>query len=76
MIDKWNGQVVKDNVTIKKQALESLFMSAFGAPVIVVKGYIRKLRFDVPWNKLLSKPCEIYLEDVHVVVNSSAQYDR
>ena len=51
-------------------------MSAFGAPVTVNKGYIRKLRVDVPWNKLLSKPCEIHLEDVHVVVNSSAEFDR
>lgn len=72
MIDKWNGQVVKDNVTVKKQALESLFMSAFGAPVTVVKGYIKKVRIDVPWNKLLSKPCEINLEDVHVVISASA----
>jgi len=76
VIDKWNGQVVKDNVLIKKQSLESLFMSAFGAPVTVNKGYIRKLRIDVPWNKLLSKPCEINLDDVHLVVNSSAKFDR
>jgi hypothetical protein len=49
-----------------------MFMSAFGAPVTVNKGYIRKLRVEVPWNKLLSKPCEINLDDVHIVVNSSA----
>lgn len=67
--------MVKENVTIKQLALESLCMSAFGAPVTVVKGYIRKLRIDVPWNKLLSKPCEINLEDVHVVVNAPPQYD-
>jgi N-terminal region of Chorein or VPS13 len=63
-------------VTVKKQALESLFMSMFGAPVTVVKGFIRKLRIDVPWNKLLSKPCEINIEDLHVVIKSSAHYDK
>jgi hypothetical protein len=67
---------VKDNVTIKKSALENLFMSAFGAPVTVVKGYIKKLRIDVPWNKLLSKPCEIYLDDIHMVVRCSSEYDK
>ena len=51
-------------------------MSMFGAPVTVVKGFIRKLRIDVPWNKLLSKPCEIYIEDVHVVIKPSAHFDE
>lgn len=59
MIDKWNGQVVKDNVVIKKSALEDILMGLFGTPVNVVKGYIKKLKIDVPWNKLLSKPVEI-----------------
>ena len=76
MIDKWNGQVVKDNVTIKKSALEHLFMSTFGAPVTVVKGFIKKVRIDVPWSKLLSKPCEICLEDIHMVVRCSSDYDK
>jgi len=71
VVDKWNGQVVKDNVTVKKTALEALFMSLFGAPVQVVKGHIKKLRLDIPWNKLLSKPCEITLDDLHIVIKSS-----
>jgi hypothetical protein len=75
VIDKWNGQVVKDNVAIKKTALESLGMSLFGAPIQVVNGYIKKLRIDIPWNKLLSKPCEMYLEDLHVVIRSNPSFD-
>ncbi len=63
-------------MTIKKGALENIFMSAFGAPVTVVKGYIKKLRIDVPWNKLLSKPCEVYLDDIHLVVRCSSEYDK
>ena len=76
MIDKWNGQVVKDNVTIKKTALENIGLKLFGAPVQVVKGYIKKLKLDVPWNKLLSKPCEILLDDVHIVLKSPASFDE
>jgi len=63
-------------VTIKTTALENLFSSLFGAPVTVVRGFIKKLRIDVPWNKLLSKPCEIYLDDVHLVLKSSTKYDK
>ena len=76
MIDKWNGQVYKDNVTIKATAFESMFQSMFGAPVSVVRGFIKKLRIDVPWNKLLSKPCEIYLDDVHIVLKSPTKFDK
>ena len=65
----------KDNVTVKETAFESIFSSLFGTPVTVVRGFIKKLRIDVPWNKLLSKPCEIYLDDVHIVLKSSTKYD-
>ena len=50
-------------------------MSIFGAPIQVVNGYIKKLRIDIPWNKLLSKPCEVYLEDLHVVIRSNPSFD-
>lgn len=76
MIDKWKGQVVKDNVTIKKNAVESICMSLFGAPVHVVKGYIKKVRIDIPWNKLLSKPCEMCLDEVHLVLKASTKFDH
>ena len=74
-VDTWNGQVVKDNVTIKKSALENIGMRLFGAPLVVVKGYIKKLRIDIPWNKILSKPCEVLLDDIHIVLKPSASFD-
>jgi hypothetical protein len=67
--------VSKDNVTVKETAFENIFSSLFGAPVTMVRGFIKKLRIDVPWNKLLSKPCENYLDDVHIVLKSSTKYD-
>ncbi len=63
-------------MALKPTALESLFLSLFGAPVTVVRGFIKKLRIDIPWNKLLSKPCEVYLDDVHVVLKSTTKYDK
>ena len=75
VIDKWNGQVVKENVPIKKTAVENIFMSLFGAPVQVVNGYIKKLKIDIPWNKLTSKPCEFFIDEVHVVIKSNPSFD-
>jgi hypothetical protein len=51
-------------------------MSMFGAPVSVVRGFIKKLRIDIPWNKLLSKPCEMSFDEVHVVLKASTKYDE
>ncbi len=66
---------MKENVAIKKTALESVFMSLFGAPVHVAKGYMKKIRIDIPWSRLLSQPCEVYLEDVHIIIKCPALYD-
>lgn len=67
--------MVKENVAIKKTALENMLMGLLGAPVHVAKGYIKKLRIDIPWSRLLSQPCEVYLEDVHIIIKSPAVYD-
>lgn len=67
--------VQKEYVTVKKTALEDICLSLIGAPVEVVKGYIRKLEIDVPWSKLLSKPCEIYLDDIHIVLRGNPNFD-
>ena len=75
IIDKWNGQIVKDYVGIKKNALESLCLYLLGAPVTVVKGYAKKVKVDVPWNKLMSKPVEIYADEVHIILRSSPTFD-
>ncbi len=63
-------------MALKPTALESIGISLLGAPVQVVRGYIKKLRIDIPWNKLLSKPCEIYVDEVHIVIKSSTRYDK
>ena len=47
-----------------------------GAPCTVVQGYIKKLQIDVPWSELQSKPLEVTVEDLHVILTSSECYQR
>ena len=75
-IDNWNGVVVKESCLVKPTALQSLMRSAVGAPVTVKTGFVRKIRAVVPWSEILSKPVEIYLDDIHVICDSPAGFDR
>ena len=61
---------------VKKLAFTDLFSAAFGTPVQVVQGYIKKIKIDIPWNKILSAPVEVWLDDLHVILKSSEKYDR
>ena len=76
VIDRWNGRIHKENVKIKRDAFEGLTKSIFGAPCTVVQGYIKKLQIDVPWSEIQSKPLEVTIEDLHVILTSSECYDR
>lgn len=75
-IDTWNGIVVKDSCVIKTAALQPLSRSALGAPINVRTGFVRKIRINIPWSEILSKPVEVYLDDVHVVCDSPAGFDK
>lgn len=76
MIDQWNGRVAKENVKLKSTALEGLTTSLFGAPCHIVQGYIKKVSIEVPWYEILSKPVEIKLEEIHVILKASESYDK
>jgi len=74
-IDNWKGEILKENMIMKKDALQSLMGALIGAPVKVVTGFIRNIRINVPWSEILSKPCEVYLDDIHVICSSPAKFD-
>jgi hypothetical protein len=76
VFDAWNGTILKENVKFKKQAFESIFGRLFGAPISVVQGYCKRLQVTVPWSQLMQKGIEILLEDVHLILKSTATYDR
>ena len=61
---------------MKKDALQPLMGALLGAPVNVVTGFIRNIRINVPWSEILSKPCEVYLDDIHVICSSPAKFDK
>jgi vacuolar protein sorting-associated protein 13B len=75
-IDQWNGRIAKDNVKLRATALDYVFASVFGAPCSIVQGYIKKICIDVPWTQILSKPVEIKIEEIHIIMKSSDAYDR
>lgn len=48
----------------------------FGAPIEIVQGYAKQLLIEVPWSRILSKPVEVKIEDVHLILKSRGSYDR
>lgn len=74
-IDNWNGVVTKQSCIMKKSALQSTMRKLIGAPVNVKLGYIRRVKINVPWNELLSKPCEVFIDDIHIVCDSPNHFD-
>lgn len=73
-VDSWNGIIIKENAVFKKTALEG-FLASLGAPVVVQAGYIRKIRINVPWNEIMTKPVECVIDDVHIIVDTPPHYD-
>jgi hypothetical protein len=37
---------------------------------------VKKIRINVPWQEILSKPCEVFLDDVHIICDSPSGYDK
>ena len=74
-IERWNGKVLKQNVKLKASALEAISMSTLGVPLNVKKGVIGKLEIVIPYTRLMSQPCEVYLTDLHLVCTSNPKYD-
>jgi hypothetical protein len=50
--------------------------SLVGAPVNVKTGFVKKIKIDVPWSEIMSKPVEIYIEDIHAICESPAKFDK
>ena len=53
-----------ENLNLKKTLIESLRL-----PVNLLMGKIGKLKISVPWNQLHSKPVEVMIEAVNIVVS-------
>ena len=59
-----SGDLIIENVSIKPEALQMLEI-----PVKLIHSYVGKLQIKVPWSSLSSKPIEIILDKVYLVLN-------
>ena len=59
----WSGNIVIQNISVKPEVIQML-----GLPVKMKYSFVGKLTVSVPWTSLSSKPVEIVLEDVFVII--------
>ena len=59
----WSGKIELENLNLKRNLIEQLRL-----PVNLLMGKIGKLKISVPWNNLSSKPVEVVVESVNIVV--------
>ncbi|KAF8509808.1 vacuolar protein sorting-associated protein 13 [Gautieria morchelliformis] len=57
------GQLALRNLRLKKSALDK-----FRLPVDVLEGHLGKLTLSIPWTSLSSKPVEILIEDIYLLI--------
>ena len=60
----WGGDVVLRNLELRLDVLEQ----ELRYPLQIRSGRIRELVLHIPWNAILSKPVEIVINDVEIVV--------
>jgi len=60
----WSGKAEVSNISVKPEVL-----SMFDLPLQMIFSSIGKLSLSVPWKYLGSKPVEIILEDVYIIIH-------
>ena len=53
-----------------------MLRSVVGAPVYVKTGFCRKIRINIPWNEIMSKPVEIFLDDIHGICETPPGFNK
>ena len=69
-IGVWSGNIVIQNVSLKPDILNILEL-----PIQMKFSFIGKLSVKVPWASLGSKPVEVELEDVYIVLSPIPNVD-
>jgi len=59
----WSGDIVIQNIAVKPEVLAMLDL-----PFRMRYSFVGKLSVSVPWKSLGSKPVEVFLEDVFIIV--------
>jgi vacuolar protein sorting-associated protein 13A/C len=63
-VSVWSGDVELNNVKIKKDIFQT-----FGLPLELIYGQIGRLKICVPWKNIGSKPVNVEIENVIIVVS-------
>jgi len=59
----WSGNIVIENISVKPEVLEML-----GLPIKMRFSFVGRLKLSIPWKSLGSKPVEIFLENIFLVL--------
>ena len=66
----WSGDIVIQNIAVKPEVIQMLEL-----PVKMKYSFVGKLSVSVPWKNLGSKPVEIVLEDVYIIMEPVGKDD-
>ncbi|KIJ26914.1 hypothetical protein M422DRAFT_55307 [Sphaerobolus stellatus SS14] len=62
-----SGQLTLQNLRLKRSALDK-----FRLPVDVLEGHLGRLSLTIPWTSLSSRPVEITIEDIYLLVSPAS----
>jgi vacuolar protein sorting-associated protein 13A/C len=65
----WNGDVKLQNVRLRADIFKQ-----FKLPLELVFGRIGNLQVSVPWKSISSKPVDVTIDDVYIVVRKSTPF--
>ena len=57
----WSGEIEFDNLELKPSALEDLHF-----PITVTRGYVEKIRVEIPWASLTTRPVKVLIEGIYL----------
>ncbi|KAH7104413.1 vacuolar protein sorting-associated protein vps13 [Auriculariales sp. MPI-PUGE-AT-0066] len=76
-LNSLNFGLTQGNATLSKLRLKRGALDKFHLPVDVKEGFLGELRLKIPWRNLSAQPCEVYLENLYILVvpAASGKYD-
>ena len=57
----WSGEVEFDNLRLKPSALDELNL-----PIHVTKGFLERVRLQIPWATLSTNPVKVLIESLYL----------
>jgi len=57
----WSGEIEFDNLELKPSALEDLHL-----PITVTRGFVKKIRVEIPWASLTTRPVKVLIEGIYL----------